>query len=95
VEWEDAVAEAGPWVDRNSPPMTPKVFLQVGWLLEDTRDAIVLTHAVEPDGTGLVAARERIPRGMVRKIRALTPMGPVKKRRLLRDSVEQPSHIDQ
>lgn len=75
VEWEDAHVETeGPWVwQEEAKPMQPKVFQQVGFLLEDDLDCIVLTHAMEGPGKGLMASRERIPRGMVRSITELAP----------------------
>jgi hypothetical protein len=75
VEWEDASTDdEGPWVRvEGAQPIPAKVFLQVGFLLEDTPEAIVLTAAVEPAGKGLMASRERIPRGMVRSITVLSP----------------------
>jgi hypothetical protein len=68
--WEDAHQEAeGPWVwQEEAKPMLPKIFHQVGFLLEDTPECVVLTHAMEGPGKGLMATRERIPRGMVRSI---------------------------
>ncbi len=75
VEWEDAsVEDIGPWVDQeNAKPLVAKVFRQVGFLLEDTPECIVLTCAMERLGSGLMASRERIPRGMVRSIVDLAP----------------------
>lgn len=75
VEWEDASVDAdGPWVDQEAcHPMQPKLFKQLGFLLEDTAECIVLTHAMEGPGKGLMASRERIPRGMVRSITELAP----------------------
>ena len=75
VEWEDAsVEDIGPWVDQeNAKPLPVKVFKQVGFLLEDTPECIVLTCAMERLGSGLMASRERIPRGMVRSIVDLAP----------------------
>jgi hypothetical protein len=75
VEWEDAWVDAdGPWVDQEAcKPMEAKIFRQLGFLLEDNDDCIVLTHAMEGPGKGLMASRERIPRGMVRSITELAP----------------------
>ena len=73
--WEDAHTESeGPWVWQvDAKPLTPKIFHQVGFLLEDTPECVVLTSAMEPNASGLMAARERIPRGMVRSITDLAP----------------------
>lgn len=75
VVWEDAHTESdGPWVwQAEAKPLTAKIFHQVGFLLEDTPECIVLTCAMEPTGQGLMASRERIPRGMVRSIVDLAP----------------------
>lgn len=75
VEWEDAsVHPEGPWVDQETClPMQAKLFKQLGFLLEDNDLCIVLTHAMEGPGKGLMASPERIPRGMVRSITELAP----------------------
>lgn len=78
--WEDAsVEDVGPWVDQEDcKPLAPKVFHQLGFLLEETPEHVILTHAMEGPGKGLMASRERIPRGMVRSI---TDLGPKRKPR--------------
>ena len=69
--WEDAaIVDDGPWVEREAPVTKPVIFHQVGWLQEVTNEAIVLTHAV---GDHAMAARDRIPRGMVKTILQLDP----------------------
>ena len=75
VVWEDAsVEDIGPWVDQeNAKPMRVTLFNQVGFLLEDTPECVVLTCAMEEPGKGLMASRERIPRGMVRSLVDLVP----------------------
>lgn len=75
VTWEDAHTESeGPWVwQKEAKPLAAKIFHQVGFLLEDTPECIVLTSAMEPGAEGLMASRERIPRGMVRSIVDLAP----------------------
>lgn len=79
IVWEDASAESGPWVHADEAGSMPiKVFHQVGWLLSMTSTEVVLSQAIEPDGKGLMAARERIPAGMIRSIVELTPGEPVK-----------------
>lgn len=72
VEWEDAsVLDNETWVDRATAPVaTATVFSQVGHLLEDTPDHVVLTCTI---GDKLMGARTRIPRGMVRSITVLEP----------------------
>ena len=72
VEWEDAsIADDGPWVLR-SEAKEPKarIFKQVGWLVSLDADAIVLTCAADDD---LMAARDRIPRGMVLSVHEIDP----------------------
>ncbi len=53
--------------------MKAKLFQQVGFIIEDNDECIVLTHAMEGPGKGLMASPERIPRGMVRSITELAP----------------------
>lgn len=69
VEWEDATQlDSGPWADNETPAYTPKLFQQVGFLLSDTPEGVILTHAWSDN---LVATRDQIPRGMVRSIQHL------------------------
>lgn len=70
VSWEDASQEgSGPWVSQeDAPPMRIVIFHQVGFILEDSPECIVMTCAMENRPDGLMASRERIPRGMVRSI---------------------------
>ncbi len=67
VQWEDAsVADDSVWVAKEGlPPPEMIVFDQVGYLLELNDSHIVLTSCV---GRTMLAARDRIPIGMVRKI---------------------------
>lgn len=76
VEWEDAsVLDTETWVDRASAKEArATIFSQVGFLLEDTKEHIVLTCTM---GDTLMGARTRIPRGMVRSI---TPLAPARRR---------------
>lgn len=72
VEWEDAsVLDSETWVDKTQAP-TPEasVFKTVGFVLEANRKHVILTCT---DGTRLMGARTRIPRGMVRSLTYLTP----------------------
>ena len=69
IEWEDATQlDTGAWADNDTPAYVPKIFQQVGFLLSDTPEGVILTSAWSPD---LVAARDQIPRGMVRSIQHL------------------------
>lgn len=76
VEWEDAsVLDNETWVARASAPEAKAtIFSQVGFLLEDTPEHVVITCTM---GDTLMGARTRIPRGMVRSI---TPLAPAPKR---------------
>lgn len=75
VVWEDAHSEDGPWVATDTmKPLVPMVFAQVGWLVEEDDSCVVLSSAVEASGDSkIIAARERIPRGMVRSVTELSP----------------------
>jgi hypothetical protein len=72
ITWEDAsVVDDGTWVARaDLPPAHPIVFQQAGWLLEITPEHVVMTACL---GEGLMSARDRIPRGMVRSIIQFDP----------------------
>lgn len=76
VEWEDAsVLDTETWVDRASmPEAKATIFSQVGFLLEDTDEHVVLTCTM---GDLLIGQRTRIPRGMVRSV---TPLAPARRR---------------
>lgn len=67
VEWEDAsVVDDSTWVaKKNMPEAHPIIFQQVGWLLEWTPAHLVMTEAM---GDEMMAARNRIPSGMVRSV---------------------------
>ena len=67
VEWEDASAtDPQTWVDRESAaPMPAVIFQQAGWLIEQTADHVILSCALSET---MMAARDRIPMGMVRRI---------------------------
>lgn len=66
VEWEDAgLIDVGPWVENEPAKYAPKMFIQVGFVLHDGDDGVILTHAWSPD---LIAPRDQIPRGMIRKL---------------------------
>jgi len=68
IEWEDAssVDLTTGWVYREgAPPPDVRVFKQVGFLLELTPEAIVLTAALDEHQMG---PRTRIPAGMLRHL---------------------------
>ena len=72
VEWEDAsVLDHGAWVERDAAPEPEaKVFTQVGFLVSANERELILTQAYDET---TMAARERIPRGMVLSIVELDP----------------------
>jgi hypothetical protein len=69
VTWEDAtLLDTGAWADNKDHKYSPKTFISVGFLLYDGKEGLILTSAWSPD---MVAARDQIPRGMVRKVQKL------------------------
>lgn len=74
VIWEDAHTEDGTWIRKSmAKALEPTIFRQVGFLLEDTAEAVVLTSAMQhgEEEDPCFAARDRIPRGMVRAMHDL------------------------
>lgn len=71
VIWEDAGdIDTGPWVERAGlTPSKAIIIHQIGYVVEDTEEALVLTSAVEEDFLGI---RSRIPRGMIKNVVELT-----------------------
>jgi hypothetical protein len=72
VEWEDAsIVDDSAWVDRDTQKKPePRVFKQVGWLVDMAPDAVILTSAYDHIS---MATRERIPMGMVRSVVEFNP----------------------
>lgn len=69
IVWEDAaVMDSGPWASNEATTYTPRLFEQVGFLLCDEPAGVILTHAWSAE---TVAAREQIPRGMIRSMTVL------------------------
>lgn len=70
VTWEDATLldTGGAWADNKDHKYEPKLFVSVGFLLYDGKEGVILTSAWSVD---TVAARDQIPRGMVRSMRKL------------------------
>jgi hypothetical protein len=69
VTWEDAtVLDDAAWCDKTEHTYKAKMFISVGFLLYDGKEGLILTSAWSPD---MVAARDQIPRGMVRKVQKL------------------------
>lgn len=70
VVWEDATQlDGGPWADNAEHVYAPKLFRQVGFLLHQSDEGVILSHAWSPD---TVATRDQIPAGMIRQITVLT-----------------------
>lgn len=66
VEWEDASDDEETWLYRkNTPAAEVVVHRQVGFVLAVNKTEVLLTSTVSEK---LLAARTRIPRGMVRSI---------------------------
>lgn len=79
VTWEDAaVIDAGPWVPNEAKAYKPHIVLQVGFLLSCTDEGVILSQAWHPES---VAARDQIPRGMIRSMTVLQPAPEPPKRR--------------
>lgn len=69
VEWEDAsVLDSAAWADNENHNYKPKHFFSIGFLLYDGKEGIILTSAWSQE---TVAARDQIPRGMIRKVKKL------------------------
>lgn len=66
IEWEDAsLLDVGTWVDNEPVKYEAKMFVQVGFVLYDGDEGVILTSAWSPDK---IAPRDQIPRGMIRKL---------------------------
>ena len=72
VEWEDAkvLDDGGPWAVNAPTDYRPHLVQQVGFLMLDAPEGIHLTPAWHPE---LIAARDQIPRAMIRRIVPLAP----------------------
>lgn len=69
VLWEDAcVLDMETWADNDPVKYEPKLFTQVGYLLYEGKEGVILTAAWSADK---VAPRDQIPAGMIRKITRL------------------------
>lgn len=69
VEWEDAtVLDDSAWCDKTEHNYKPKHFISVGFLLHESKQGVILTSAWSLD---MVAARDQIPKGMIRKMTRL------------------------
>jgi hypothetical protein len=72
IVWEDACEiDDAPWAEHDEDfQYTPLVCTQVGWVLYDGPEGVVISNGAFPGGT--VARRNQIPRGMIRRIEWLT-----------------------
>ena len=69
--WEDAkVMDSGPWAENKDHVYQKHLVHQVGFLLSHTEEGVVLTQAWHPES---VAARDQIPRAMIRSMTVLQP----------------------
>ena len=69
VEWEDATSkDDSAWAENKDHTYEPHIFQTVGFLLHDGPEGVILTGSWSEK---LVASRDQIPRGMVRKIKKL------------------------
>lgn len=69
VVWEDATElDTEAWVYIEDPIYTPKITHQVGYVISDTEEGLILTSAYND---GQYGRRNQIPRGMIREIRLL------------------------
>lgn len=71
VCWEDAkvVSDGGAWMETRDLEYTPCLFWQVGFLVKDVPEGIMLVDAWN---TELMGNPTQIPRGMVRSVTPLT-----------------------
>lgn len=72
VQWEDAQSiDESAWVENKDHDYKPYLVYQVGFLLSDTEQGLILSQAWNPKAVG---ARDQIPRGMVRSVVLLEPV---------------------
>lgn len=71
VIWEDAkvVSEGGAWHSQGEIPYTPYLIYQIGFLIKDVPEGIMLSEAWSAD---LIGPPTQIPRGMIRGMRKLS-----------------------
>ncbi len=79
VVWEDAkVLDAGPWAENKEHAYKPHHVYQTGFLLHHDDNGVILTQAWHPD---IVAARDQIPIGMIRRMVVLQEAKPPRRRK--------------
>ena len=70
VTWEDACeVDSTPWAFLDDNEYACKTVVQVGWMLENTEQFIVLTHA---HTDGQVARRNLIPHSCIKNMAVLS-----------------------
>jgi len=70
VVWQDAnVIDASPWADNVPVEFKPHIVQQVGYLMQQSDEGVILTQAWHPE---IIAARDQIPAGMIRSVTFLT-----------------------
>jgi hypothetical protein len=68
--WEDAkTLDSGAWAENSPAEFRPHLVSQVGYLVHQSDQGIILTQAWHPE---LIAARDQIPAGMIRSVTFLT-----------------------
>lgn len=78
VTWEDArTLDGGPWVLNEPREYKPHIVHQVGFLLSNTDQGVILSQAWHPE---FIAAPDQIPLGMIRSMTLLEPAKPPRKR---------------
>ncbi len=74
VEWQDAQTfDEGAWIEKkDAPPVKPKIFHQVGWLVAFSKEEGCVLCSAADETT--MSQRDQIPYGMVRSIREFNPL---------------------
>ena len=69
VEWEDACdLDTAPWNNIEDAEYTPLLVTQVGYVVYDGPEGMILTNATTGEQYGI---RSQIPRGMIRRVETL------------------------
>jgi hypothetical protein len=69
VVWEDACeVDDTAWVFTDEPVYSPRLVMQVGYVVSDNDCGLILTSAYTENQQG---RRMQIPRGMIREVRLL------------------------
>lgn len=72
VAWEDAkqISDGGAWMSVRELAYTPHIVWQVGFLIKDVPEGVIIVEAWHPELMGLPT---QIPRGMIRSMKKLMP----------------------